>query len=147
MHRALALFGSGAQGYGIVVGLVVDHGGFDLRERLVVNRQGRVCRRRTPGHPFEHLLIQRAGRRFLAPLRRDLRLLVLVFGFAGDTSGLADLLPDDRDNGVVGDSPLAGTVVVQNVTKPKLALLHQTSRRGVWLERRDGRRRKSLAEP
>jgi hypothetical protein len=41
---------------------------------------------------------------------------------------------------VIGDPTFARAVIVQDVTKPKLALLHQTSRRGIWLELWDGRR-------
>jgi len=33
---------------------------------------------------------------------------------------------------VVGHAPLARTIIVQNVTKPKLALLHQLSRINRW---------------
>jgi hypothetical protein len=41
---------------------------------------------------------------------------------------LLDVLADHRHDSVVGHAPLARTIIVQNVTKPKLALLHQLSR-------------------
>jgi hypothetical protein len=56
--------------------------------------------------------------------RGDTRVLVLVVRFAGGASGLLDLVLDHRDHRVVGDAALARTVVVQNVTEPKPALLH-----------------------
>jgi hypothetical protein len=47
-----------------------------------------------------------------------------VVGIAGRAAGLLHLVVDHRYNGVVGDAALTRTVVVQNVTEPKPALLH-----------------------
>src|SRR5205085_821359 len=62
--------------------------------------------------------------RFL-PLPRYLRVLVSVLGVARRAARLLHVGPDHRDDRVVGESPLTRTIIVQNVTKPKLALLHQ----------------------
>jgi hypothetical protein len=58
-------------------------------------------------------------------LARNPGVLVLVIGVAGRTAGLLHVLPNHRHDDVIGETPLPGTVVVQNVTKPRLALLHQ----------------------
>ena len=94
-----------------------------------MNRRPRFDRRpaiveHAPGRPGGGL--SRYDRRVLFLARaRDLRVLVLVLGVAGGAAGLKDILPNHRHNCVVGQPPLARTVVIQNVTKPKLALLHQ----------------------
>ncbi len=80
----------------------------------------------------EHLRVERGGRLGFAPLARHFRVLELVFGIARRAPRLDDGVADHRDDGVVRHAPLARTVVVQNVTKPKLALLHQRSRRYRW---------------
>jgi hypothetical protein len=85
--------------------------------------------RRFAGHPGENLLVEHARRRLLFPLRWHLCLLVLVFGVAGRAPGLFHVLSHHGDDGVVGDTSLAWTVVVDDVAKPKLTLLHQPSRR------------------
>jgi hypothetical protein len=50
--------------------------------------------------------------------------LVFVLGVAGRAAGLFDVVADHRHDGVIRQPPLASAVVIQNVTKPKLALLH-----------------------
>jgi hypothetical protein len=50
---------------------------------------------------------------------------VFVFSVAGRASSLLHFGPDHRDDGMVRQPPLARTVVIQDVTKPNLALLHQ----------------------
>jgi hypothetical protein len=70
------------------------------------------------------LRIQRGGRVVLLALPRHFRVLVFVFGVAGGATRLFDVLTDEGHDGVVGHTPLARTVVVQNVSKPKLTLLH-----------------------
>src|SRR5258706_584359 len=65
---------------------------------------------------------RKVGRRALG---RHLRVFVLVIGVARRAARLLDVVADHRDHGVVGDTSLARTVIVQNVTKPRLALLHQ----------------------
>jgi hypothetical protein len=101
----------------------------------------------TRRQPVQDVLIERPSRRLLLTLRRNPGLFVLVLGFARHASRLPHFLTDQSHDGVIGDSSLARAVIVQDVTKPKLALLHQTSERGIWLELGDGRRSKSLAEP
>jgi hypothetical protein len=51
--------------------------------------------------------------------------LVGVLGIAGGAARESDHVTNHRDNGVVRQAAFTRTVVVQNVTKPKLALLHQ----------------------
>jgi len=41
-----------------------------------------------------------------------------VFGIARCAAGEANLVADHGDNSVIGETALAWTVVVQNVTKP-----------------------------
>src|SRR5581483_4526019 len=76
--------------------------------------------------------IQRGGAIRLLPLSRHLGVLVLVVAIARRAPRLLHVVADHRHDGVVGQTPLARTVVIQNVTKPKLALLHQRSRRDRW---------------
>jgi hypothetical protein len=59
-----------------------------------------------------------------AALRGNPGSFVFVVGIAGRAAGLLHLVVDHRYNGVVGDAALTRTVVVQNVTEPKPALLH-----------------------
>jgi len=56
--------------------------------------------------------------------RWRLRLLVFVVRVARGAARLLDLIVDHRDDRMVGDAALARTIVVQNVTEPKPALLH-----------------------
>jgi hypothetical protein len=48
-----------------------------------------------------------------------------MFRFARRAARLLDGVADHRHDGVIGEPALARAVVVKNVTKPKLALLHQ----------------------
>jgi hypothetical protein len=82
-----------------------------------------------------NLRIQRGGRLVLAPLPRNLGLFVDVLRVACGTAGLFHILANHRDDGVVRNAALARTVIVENVTKPKLALLHQFSRESTGGER------------
>jgi hypothetical protein len=50
---------------------------------------------------------------------------VIVLGVARRAARLLHVRPNHRDDGVVRQPALARTVIIQNVTKPKLALLHQ----------------------
>jgi hypothetical protein len=72
---------------------------------------------------FDAVLRQRT--RLLATRRRRLPLLVLVLGVTRRTPRLPDVVLDHCDNDVIGDTALARTVVVENVTEPKPALLHE----------------------
>jgi hypothetical protein len=58
-------------------------------------------------------------------LARHTRVLVFVVRVARRATRLLDVLTNHRDDDVVGQPSLARTVVIQNVTRPKLALLHQ----------------------
>jgi hypothetical protein len=64
-----------------------------------------------------------------APLRRNLALFVLVLGITHDAACLLDVVVDHRDDGVIGDTALARTIVVQHVAGPKPALLHAIPRK------------------
>jgi len=106
-------------------------------ERLVDQFPVRCVRRihpagfvRDPLRPTgSDLREQCRGRIGFTPLPRDFGVLVLVFCVTGRAARLLDGRLDHRDDGVVGYAPLARTIIVQNVTKPKLALLHLLSRR------------------
>jgi hypothetical protein len=66
------------------------------------------------------------GRASLPP-GRHLRLAIVVLGVAGGAAGLADLIINHGHHGMVAHSPLTRTVVVDDVTNPWLALLHEES--------------------
>ena len=76
----------------------------------------------------EHVLRQRAS--LLPAQSRGLGLLVFVLGVARRTPRLPDIVFDHGDDDVIGDAALARTVIVQNVTEPKPALLHELPRSG-----------------
>jgi hypothetical protein len=61
----------------------------------------------------------------LLPLAWHARMFVLVVRVTRRATRLLDVVTDHRDDDVVRQSSLARTVVIQNVTRPKLALLHQ----------------------
>jgi hypothetical protein len=50
-----------------------------------------------------------------------------VLGIARRTPGLTDLVADHRHNGMVAQSPFARAVIIDDVTNPWLALLHEES--------------------
>src|SRR5262245_25480514 len=87
-----------------------------------------------------HLRVERGRLLALATLARNFCVFVFVFSVAGCAARLLDVLSDHGDDGVIGHAPLTRTVVVQNVTKPKLALLHQCSRDTDGGERKSERR-------
>jgi hypothetical protein len=51
--------------------------------------------------------------------------LVFVFRIARRAPRLLDVGPNHGDHRVIRDPPFTRTVIIQDVTKPKLALLHQ----------------------
>jgi hypothetical protein len=51
-----------------------------------------------------------------------------MLGITRRAPRLPDVLVNHRDDDVIGDAALARTVVVQNVTEPKPALLHELPR-------------------
>jgi hypothetical protein len=63
-------------------------------------------------------------RLFLAARRRNASLLVFVIRVARGAARLLHLIVNHRHNRVIGDAAFTRTIVVQNVTKPKPALLH-----------------------
>lgn len=77
--------------------------------------------------PIEHLREER--RRLFFPLRRHLRLLVLMLCVTDDAACLFDFVFDHRHDGVIRNAALARTVVVQHVARPKPALLHALPRK------------------
>jgi hypothetical protein len=70
--------------------------------------------------------IQRRRRVRLLSLARNFGVLVFVLGLAGGATGLLHVGANHCHNCVVGHAAFTRAVIVQNVTKPKLALLHQT---------------------
>jgi hypothetical protein len=62
----------------------------------------------------------------LSPRPRNLGVLVFMLCIAGHAAGSLHLLADHRNDGVVGKPAFSRTIVVQDVTKPKLTLLHST---------------------
>jgi hypothetical protein len=56
---------------------------------------------------------------------RQPRLLVFVLRLARRATRLLHVVPDHRDHYVVGKTAFPGAIIVKDVTKPKLALLHQ----------------------
>ena len=74
----------------------------------------------------EDLRVERCGRVLFAALARHFPVLVFVLGVARRATRLLDIGPNHGDDGMVGNPAFARTVIVQNVTKPRLALLHQT---------------------
>lgn len=63
-------------------------------------------------------------RLFLAARWRDASLLVFVIRVARGAARLLHLIVNHRHNRVIGDAAFTRTIVVQNVTEPKPALLH-----------------------
>jgi hypothetical protein len=145
MHRAVVLTAS------IVVGalLVASVGGGSSLDRHevrigrgggprndsieivggVVNVLGSLHRgNRARARVVENFLRQSTA--LLAARRRGLALLVFVLGVARRTPRLPDVVLNHRDDDMVGDAALARAVIVQNVTEPKPALLHELPRNG-----------------
>jgi hypothetical protein len=81
---------------------------------------GRSVGRELAGKDF----LVECRRGFLLSPSRDLAPFVRMLCIARGASGLLDVLFYHRDNGMVGQPPLARTVVVQYVTETQPALLH-----------------------
>src|SRR6185503_3265493 len=78
---------------------------------------------------FWHIGRYRGGERVFLPAGRgDARLLVFMVRVTRRAARLLHLVVDHRDDRMVGDAALTRTVVVQNVTEPKPALLHELPR-------------------
>jgi hypothetical protein len=54
-------------------------------------------------------------------------MFVFMLGVTRRAAGLLHGVTDHRHDGVVRQPPLSRAVIIQNVTKPKLALLHPKS--------------------
>jgi hypothetical protein len=61
---------------------------------------------------------------FLFPPRGHTRLFVFMVRIARRATRLLDLILDHRNDRVIGNAALTRTVVVENVTEPRPALLH-----------------------
>jgi hypothetical protein len=70
--------------------------------------------------------IQRRRSVRLLSLTRNFGVLVFVLGLARGAAGLLHVRTNHCHDSVVGHAAFTRAVIVQNVTKPKLALLHQT---------------------
>jgi hypothetical protein len=77
---------------------------------------------------------RRTGRGLLLAAGRQFPALVLVFGVAGRASDLPDIVADERDHRMVAQPPLARTVVIDEITNPKLARMHAQSLENAWWE-------------
>jgi hypothetical protein len=138
MNRALVLAGrSQRNDVGVGVDIRVGAGGWRLRLDLrfgIVAVRGNVCSGCFcgwlglfgSGTRTEDTLGRLAANRVsaLAARRRYPRSLVLVVRITRRAPRLFHLIFNHRDDGVIGNAALARTVVVQNVTEPKPALLH-----------------------
>jgi hypothetical protein len=60
--------------------------------------------------------------------------LVFVVCIARGAAGLLHRVIHHRDHHVIGEPAFAGTVIVQNVTEPRLALLHQQNSRRILFQ-------------
>ena len=92
-----------------------------------------VIRGRHRGHGTRASVLEyflEEGARLLASCCRGLRLLVFVLGVTRRAPRLPDVVFNHRDDDMIGDAALARAVIVQNVTEPKPALLHELPRSG-----------------
>jgi len=107
----------------------------------VLGWRGRPLGSDALGSAGEHLRVQRSGFLAFPALSWHLGVLVLVLRFTRRATCLLHVVANHRDDGVIGQPPLARTVVIENVTKPKLALLHQKLPKGLAGRERDTERR------
>jgi hypothetical protein len=105
--------------------LVLVMGGLVIRFGVGMMRQSR--RRVRPLQPIEDLTEERRLRP-LPPLGGHFAFLVFVLRVTDDATGLFDAVVDHRHDGVIGNTALARTVIVQHVAGPKPALLHALPR-------------------
>jgi hypothetical protein len=104
-------------------------GGFDGFGGVEIDRLGFGLRLGGEHTRFRliHAIRQRGGW-FAATRRGHFGVLVLVLGVARRATRLLHVVLDHRDHRVIGDAALARTIVVQNVTEPNPALLHELPR-------------------
>jgi hypothetical protein len=86
-------------------------------------RGGRECRTGCSG---VHEIRENQLTGLFPTRRRHLGLLVFVVRVAGRAARLPDLIFDHGNDRMVRDAALARTVIVENVTEPKPALLHDS---------------------
>jgi hypothetical protein len=70
---------------------------------------------------------RRRDHRLFPAAHGHLSAFVLVFAVAGRAPDLADVVADKRHDGMVAQPPLARTVVIDEITNPKLARMHAQS--------------------
>jgi len=108
--------GDDVRSFGRVGGLETDRLGLGLRLR------GEDARFR-----LVHPVSQRGGW-FATTRRGHFGLLVLMLRVARRATRLLHVVLDHRDHRMIGDAALARTIVVENVTEPNPALLHELPR-------------------
>ena len=114
--------GDGVSGFGRL-GRLGGFGGFEIdRLGFGLRLGGEHTRFR-----LIHAVRQRGGR-FAATRRGHFGVLVLVLGVARRATRLLHVVLDHRDHRMIGDAALARTIVVENVTEPNPALLHELPR-------------------
>jgi hypothetical protein len=124
-RRRLVGRGIGRRGRLVLAGLR-RRSGHGARDRLL--RGGRSG---VDGRKGRHLAGGRKRRRprdgLLPAADRDLSAPVLVLGVAGRAPDLADVVADERHHRMVAQPPLARTIVIDEITNPKLARMHAQS--------------------
>lgn len=114
---------------------------FGRRRRRVAGRHLRGCvgpRRRDSGvrlvaHSGQNLVVKRVRSILATPTRRAAA-FERMLGIARRASRLTNRVLNHRDDGVVGHAPLTRTVIVDGVTDPQPALIHETPGTDVWKE-------------
>jgi hypothetical protein len=108
--------GGDVHGFNRFRGVEIDRLGFGLRLAGEDARFGLV-------HPFGQ-----GACRFAATRRGHFGVLVLMLGVARRATRLLHVVLDHRHHRMIGDAALARTIVVENVTEPNPALLHELPR-------------------
>ena len=118
-------------------GAVVGGRVFGRCRRRVAGRHLRGCvgrRRRDSGvrlvaHSGQNLVVKRVRSILATPTGRAAA-FERVLGIARRASRLANRVVNHRDDGVVGHAPLTRTVIIDGITDPQPALLHETPGNG-----------------
>jgi hypothetical protein len=97
----------------------------DLAEEVA--RRGLVLCRRRRRHVTRGSEGWRPRERVLPAAGGHLSALVFVLGVARGAPDLADVIDDQRHDGVIAQAPLARTVVIDEITNSKLARMHAQS--------------------
>jgi hypothetical protein len=143
-RRRLIVRGIGRRGGSVRAGLR-GRGGNGIRGRLHRGRRvgldGRESHHLTRGSQRG-----RHGDGLLPAAGRDLPATVLMLGVAGRAPDLADVVADERHHRMVAQPPLARTIVINEITNPKLARMHALSLENAWWDE-DVAGRSILAKP